>query len=165
MRDTPTYHVGRALVRHRLALGVERDAMIRHAGPGMDHQVRWIENAACPSVLRLDWWHYTMIEAYEALDDPPPVPAGQREQWWSDEIDTDLWHAASLRRRTVSWWWAPRRAPQGTGALCYLCDTLIHPYDIGRGVTRPVRLAVMTHRATHISVLPDGTTTLRKEAS
>ena len=41
------------------------------------------------------------------------------------------------------------RTDAGTGAYCYVCNTLIHAYDLTRGATHPVRLAVMNHRAGH----------------
>jgi hypothetical protein len=53
----------------------------------------------------------------------------------------------------VVWWWGVRSDIAPRGAWCYLCEQLIHGYDVGRGMTAPARRAIMAHRLTHINNL------------
>jgi len=143
-------HIGRALVAHRETFALTLADLIANAAPGEDNYLRWTERAVRPSVMRLNWWHFLMTEAFENADPPRVAPVGMREQWWCNEHDDALWHEAMKARRSIGWWWSPRRTKEGSGALCYVCDALIAPFDAARPVTPPVRIAVMEHRAWHI---------------
>lgn len=144
-------HIGRALIAHREAFALTLADLIANTAPGEDNYLRWTERAARPSVLRLNWWHFLFTEALANADPPRVGPVGMREQWWTNEHDDALWHQAKNNRRTVSWWWNPRRTGDGYGAMCYVCQRLIVPFDASRPVTPPVRVAVMEHRAAHIT--------------
>ena len=142
-------HIGRALKEHRNTLMVSDQDMIKvHTGGAM-LDVRFAENAQNASLRVIRWYHDLVIQAYQSSTRSDETSIGEREQWWSTTFDYQLWDAAISRHRGVFWWWNPRKTQRGTGAYCYLHDQLICTYDIGRGVTHNVRLAVMEHRAEH----------------
>lgn len=152
--DNPEHvHIGRALREHRDALGVTESAMAAAGGEGSRQELMWMVQAAQLSVLRIRRFHWLLIEAYEALDPPVRAPGPLREQWFTTRHDQVLHHQALGSGRRTAWWWGASRTPRGAGAFCYVCSTLIHPYDLGRGATHPVRLAVMNHRAAHVADL------------
>lgn len=159
-------HVGYALRMHRELLGLTRADVVRAIRPDQGFDAAWTENALDPSELRVRWYHDAVLRAYEAKDTKVDIPFGQREQWWCTELDQMLWRAVLQTRRGVHWWWAPRKTPRGSGALCYLCDQLVHTYDLSSGATHPMRCAVMRHRNTHHKPggikLPAGTTEARR---
>lgn len=157
-------HIGRALREHRNRLGVsDQDMLTANAEIGM-LDVRFAENAQNTSLRMIRWYHDQVIVAYQASAQHPENSIGEREQWWTTRFDYQLWDAAISRHRGVFWWWNPRKTPRGTGAYCYLCDTLIYTYDIGRGVTHNVRLAVMEHRAEHYLSARPGTQSTERTA-
>jgi hypothetical protein len=142
-------HVGRALKAHRELLGLSPDQLLAVAPANSGHDVRWCERAANLDEQVIRWYHNIAMDACKLAGAGTQLAFGQREQWWTTAFDDQLWHRAMIERRGVYWWWAPRATPRGTGALCYLCDSLIHTYDIKNGATHPMRAAVMTHRCGH----------------
>lgn len=142
-------HVGRALKAHRELLGIDLVQMYRARPMGAAFDIRWCESAQKPSAQRIRWYHDTLITAYTAAGSEADVPFGRREQWWDTALDRLLWQDALEIRRGVHWWWAPRQLDGRMGALCYLCTTMIHTYDIKSGATHPMRVAVMEHRDEH----------------
>lgn len=152
--DNPEHlHIGRQLVAHRDALGVTAGMLERVAGHGDVLDIRWIEQATEPSILRIRRYHWLVIEAYEAQDVKPAVSVGFREQWFTSPRDATLHHQILSGGRRTAWWWNAARTERGAGAFCYVCNTLIHAYDLTRGMTHPARLAVMNHRAGHVAAL------------
>lgn len=156
-------HIGRALIAHRETFALTLTDLMANCGPGEDNYLRWVERAARPSVLRLNWWHFLLSEAFENADPPRVAPTGLREQWWANEHDDALWKTAMIGRRSITWWWSPRRTRDGNGALCYVCDDLIATFDVARPVTPPVRIAVMEHRARHIQASPNAAADQREK--
>lgn len=152
--DNPEHtHVGRALQKHAEALTVTMGMLERFAGPGGKSELEWSIAAHDLSVLRIRRFHWVLIEAFEHLDNKPPTSMGFREQWFTTSNDQVLYHNVLASGRRAVWWWGGARTERGSGAVCWLCNELIHTYDLGRGVTHPVRLAVMNHRAKHIADL------------
>lgn len=146
-------HIGKALDAHRIALGIH-EAEIRQFAPEFDAaELAWLYSTLEPSILRIRRFHYALMEVYERLPTPTAVPVPFREQWFTTRHDQLLHSNVLMSGRRTAWWWGARRTERGTGAYCYVCDTLIHPYDLGRGVTHPVRFAVMQHRAGHVARL------------
>jgi hypothetical protein len=152
-------HIGRQLAAHRTALGVSAEAMASVDKGHSLMEIGWTEGADMPSVLRIRRWHWIMIEAYEALAHPADASVPFREQWFTTRHDQLLHRHVMAAGRRSAWWWGAARTPRGAGAFCYYCNTLIHAYDLGRGVTHPVRLSVMNHRAEHVAALLHVTTT------
>lgn len=142
-------HIGRALKTHRQYLGVTDLELNEAIKPTTYFEVRFIENAQRAALRGIRLYHDWTMTAYAVCAQPTACPVGEREQWWSDTFDRLLWQDAQGSHRGVHWWWAPRQTRRGAGAYCYLHDALIYTYDIGRGVTHNVRLAVMEHRAEH----------------
>jgi len=145
--------IGALLRVHRELLGVSDDDMIRHGGLGAWWDLKWTQNAAAPSELRVRHYYTVVREAIEHAAAPLTVPTCQAEQWYSTDRDTALCEKVWATGRRVAWWWGIRRTSRGAGAECYVCNTLIHAYDITRGMTHPARVSVMHHRADHVSEL------------
>lgn len=149
-------HIGRALKTHRQYLGVSDLEMNEAIKPNTYFEVRFVENAQRAALRGIRWYHDAVMRAYTTAATPRDTTVGEREQWWSDGFDHYLWDEAVRAHRGVHWWWNPRVTQRGAGAYCYLHDALIYTYDIGRGLTHNVRLAVMEHRAEHYLSAPAG---------
>lgn len=150
MRDPKGEHIGRALEQHRRSLGVTIEQMT-DATEVDSITLRAIEVAPEPTDSKLRvWWTVLDKALTEDQRNRDTRPAARREQFYTTDADEALFNAAVRRRPGVYWWWGSARTARGTGAVCYLCGTLFHTYDIGRGVTFPVRLSVMRHRADHL---------------
>lgn len=152
-------HIGRALTAHAANLGIGPAALEEAAGHSAQAEMRWIAAAAEPTVLRIRQYHFILIEAYEAARTRTEVPVPFREQWFTTDLDNVLHTGVLATGRRTAWWWGASRTPEGTGAYCYVCSALIHAYDLTRGATHPVRLAVMNHRAKHVAELIGATET------
>ena len=142
--------IGPLLKAHRLALGVSDEDMIAQGGQGLWWELKWTQNAQRPSELRVRQYYVVVRDVLEQRDARPDVPMCQVEQWYATDYDTALCERARGNDRRVMWWWGVRRTSHGAGAQCYVCNALIHAYDIGRGMTHPARVSVMHHRAGHI---------------
>lgn len=152
-------HVGRQLELHYRHLGISDGEMEQALGNGSAIELKWMVGAVDLSILRIRRFHFAMIEAYERAATRIEQPVPYREQWFTTVRDNQLHDQVAAGGRRTAWWWGASRTQRGAGALCYVCDVLIHPYDLGRGVTHPVRLAVMNHRAQHVAQLIGATTT------
>jgi hypothetical protein len=144
-------HIGRALKTHREMLHVDDAALAKALGEAGYVGFRFAEAAVIPSIRVIRWYHGGVLTAFKQRPGGSTVSMGLREQWWATEADSALCRAAYDRHPRSRWWWAPRKTERGAGAYCYVCDTLIHPYDVGHDVTHNARLAVMEHRAAHIT--------------
>lgn len=143
-------HVGVAISAHRIALGVRLRDVITAAGVGMDTAIKFVESAKRPSPAMIERHHAALMAAYVTAGTTTDVQVPRREQWWATEQDVALWHASLTAWPSVRWWWGIRRDAEGQGAYCYVCSSMIRTFDVGRGVTGPVRRAVMDHRYGHI---------------
>ena len=143
--------VGAWVASHRALLGVRFSDLIAAAGPGSEQAIRHAERAERPSVELLERHHAALMAAYVTDGTVPAVSLARREQWYANEYDAALWMDASERNPRVSWWWGLRHHKGPRGAWCYVCEALIHGYDVGRGMTVPARQAVMAHRLMHIN--------------
>ena len=143
-------HVGTAIAGHRIALGVQLRHVIEAAGPGTDTQIKFVEAAKRPSPDMIERHHAALMAAYTAHGTTADVQVPRREQWWVTPEDVALWHGALIDYPSVRWWWGIRREQGGQGGYCYCCSEMIRTFDVGRGVTAPVRRAVMDHRYQHI---------------
>jgi hypothetical protein len=139
-------------------------SLLTAAGPGQDEHLRWTEKAVKPSVSNIEFWHSVMLACHAAGIGDVDTSLCEREQWYTTPEDNRLWAQARAKGRGRAWWWAMRSDKTGRGAWCYVCGELIHRYDIGRGMTRNARYAVMAHRLTHVEnlILNEEITELRK---
>lgn len=145
------HKVGASIKAHRSALGVLLSDLINEAGPGSETILRHVERATRPAVHLIEQHHTALMAAYVTGGHTPAVPLARREQWYANEHDTALWIEASRINPRVSWWWGVRSNAVPRGAWCYLCESLIHGYDVGRGMTKRARKAVMAHRLEHLT--------------
>lgn len=143
-------HVGKAITTHRIALGVQLRHVIEAAGPGTDTVIKFVEAAKRPSAEMIERHHAAMMAAYTAHGTTTDVQVPRREQWWATVEDVHLWFSTLTGWPSVRWWWGIRRGEDGAGGYCYVCSQMIRTFDVGRGVTAPVRRAVMQHRFEHI---------------
>lgn len=150
-------HIGRALKEHRARLMISDAEIVKATASGTMFDVRFAEQAQNASLRVIRWYHDMVIKAYQTRVNPDEITIGEREQWWTTRFDYQLWDQAVAAHPGVFWWWNPRKTQRGAGAYCYLHDALIYTYDIGRGVTNNVRLAVMEHRAEHYLTSRPGT--------
>lgn len=142
---------GAHLRAHREALGLTRPDLYAAAHHQHDETLRWTERAEHPALHLIEAHHAALIDAYAAAPAPVPVPLARREQWYTTDADQVLWRAALARQPRVSWWWGVRSDAAPRGAYCHLCQAMIHGYDVGRGMTRRARRAVMAHRYQHVT--------------
>lgn len=149
--DVP--HVGVAIMAHRMSLGVELRDLIAAADTGRDLDIKFVEAAKKPSVTMIERHHAALMTAYLTAGTIPDVQVPRREQWWTTREDFALWHTVLETWPAVRWWWGIRRGEDGAGAYCYVCSGYLRTYDVGRGVTGPVRRCVMEHRHQHITDL------------
>lgn len=155
-------HIGHQLARHCEVLGVSMVDLIAVAGEGSSPELGWITECRELSVDRIRRFHFLMTEAIARKAARPRLSVPFREQWFTTRNDGALHQGVLDKGRRTAWWWGAARTERGTGAYCYVCEQLIHAYDLGRGVTHPVRLAVMRHRAQHIRVLLGQVDTMRQ---
>lgn len=154
---TELVHVGAAIKAHREFLGVPLDEVKRRVSVARVHGVLRVERARRPAVADIETHHQAMIACWVESETAPAVQLARREQWYATEFDTDLWNLAKIISPSVAWWWGVKSGDGVRGAWCHLCGFLIHSYDVGRGVTRPVRLSVMHHRFEHYDKLDEAT--------
>jgi hypothetical protein len=147
-------HLGAGVKAHREMLGVPFDALKAYVSVGRVHGLLRVESAARPAVAHIEIHHQAMLMAWVESETAPGVQLAKREQWYANEYDEGLWVAAKALNPAVTWWWGVRSQDRARGAWCHLCSALIHSYDVGRGVTRPVRLAIMNHRFDHYTGSP-----------
>jgi hypothetical protein len=145
------HRVGAHLKAHREHLGVSFAELIEAAGVGTDERMRWIERASHPAIALIERHHQALMNAYVIAEGQVACPMARREQWYATEADQTLWLEAVQTRPQIVWWWGVRKDAAPRGAWCYLCDRMIHGYDVGRGMTRRARQAVMAHRYEHLT--------------
>lgn len=150
-------HVGRRIAAHREELGVTLDEMKRQVSVPKVHSLLRAERAERPQVYDIEVHHQAMIACWVESETAPAMQLARREQWYATGFDADLWNMAKIISPSVTWWWGVKSADGVRGAWCHLCSILIHSYDVGRGVTRPVRLSVMHHRFEHYDKLDETT--------
>lgn len=163
--DYEVAKVGAAIMAHRIALGVSFGELVTAGGPGTDQTFRFVERADHPSILMIERHHAALMQAWPAATGGRRVQLPRREQWYATEEDMGLWHRAMATSATVGWWWAARNEQERRGVLCHLCSEIVHGYDVGRGVTAPVRKAVMAHRMIHITELRAALADAQKEST
>lgn len=146
-------HIGKALLAHSLALGVTLKSLEREAGADSRMELQWLFQAPEPSVLRIRQFHWWVIEAWGKTEPRPYTVGAFREQWFTTRNDQVLHQQVLSGGRRAVWWWGGARTARGSGALCHVCNELIHTYDLGRGITHPGRLKVMNHRGKHVAAL------------
>ena len=153
MMDDPyeDARVGAHLREHRTYLGVEREEMIGERPRTDWAALRFVERAQRPASHLVEAHHAALMAAYVGAPGARPVPLARREQWYATPADKALWDRVMEDNPRVSWWWGVTRNTASRGAFCYLCNTLIHGYDVGRGLTARARYAVMDHRLRHIT--------------
>ena len=144
-------HVGRALAQHRANLGVSLGALVTAFGPGNDRLAKFVERARHPALHLIEAHHKHLIEAWKETEVRANPPAAMREQWYATPDDYRMREDVMATRPKVVWWWGARGDLGARGAWCYLCNTLIYRYDIGRGATRAARFEIMAHRYKHIT--------------
>lgn len=160
------YRVGAQIKEHRLFLGVGFPQLLRAADPGKDEIFRFVEKAQRPAIKLIEEHHTALMAAYAAGGTTPDVPLARREQWLSTGQDQILWRQAMTSNPRVVWWWGVRSDTGPRGAWCHLCGSMIHGYDVGRGLTAPARKAVMAHRLEHIRDLgADAAQTRKKDTT
>lgn len=142
---------GPRIKAHRTALGIQLSDLIDAAGPGSETILRHAERAERPALKVIEAHHTALMIAYAAGAGTGATPLARREQWYATELDAILWHRAMEARPQIAWWWGVRSDNTPRGAFCYVCEQMIHGYDVGRGLTRRARAAVMLHRLTHIN--------------
>lgn len=77
----------------------------------------------------------------------------ERNQWYTTSMDHRL-HGQVTREGTRSaWWWGMVKAAAPRGAWCYLCNAMIHTYDVSAPMSHVARVAVMSHRFHHVAAL------------
>lgn len=146
-------HIGNALAQHCALLGVAMKDLIKVAGADSGVELSWVLGAHDLSVERLRRFHYLELEAYQRSEHPAKVTGAIREQWFTTRNDASLYRQVLAKGRRSAWWWGAARTERGTGAYCYLCEQVIHTYDLTRGITHPGRVAVMAHRGRHLKQL------------
>jgi hypothetical protein len=156
--------VGAHLRAHRERLGVARSELIAAYTDGSDQDVRFAERAEHPALRVIERYHTALMAAYVGAPGRFVVPLARREQWYATEADTALWQQAMQASPAVVWWWGVRSQTSPRGAWCHLCNTMIHGYDVGRGMTARARKAVMAHRLQHISTLTAASAAQTKES-
>jgi len=145
--------VGASIRFHRESLGLLFSDLIDAAGPGSERMLRHTERAERPRIDLVEHHHAALMAAYANAGRTLGATLARREQWYATEADRILWHLAMDSRPQVAWWWGVRADPGPRGAWCYVCDRMIHGYDVGRGMTKRARKAVMAHRLEHINIL------------
>lgn len=158
-------HVGALLANHREALGLARQDLGRMIKPRGLQVIHRIELHPCPTYLEVEDHHQALMDAYSVIARERPASVARRQQWWATAADMSLWQGAAALSPQVAWWWGTRDKASERGAYCNLCRATIHRYDSGRGMTRPARLAVMTHRLTHVTALTEYNTPYLKEVA
>lgn len=148
-----SHRTGELIKAHRTALGVSFPELLRAAGPGMDEAFRFVEKAQRPAIEMIETHHAALMAAYVGAADAHLVPLARREQWYATSQDAVLWQLAMESNPRISWWWGVRHHDAPRGAWCHLCGSVIHRYDVGRGMTSRARKAVMRHRLEHIEEL------------
>lgn len=146
-------HHGHALAAHRENLGVDLAEMIAGADAPDNAMVGKIETTRRLQVDHIEIHHRALIKAWGAGSVKASVIFAMREQWYTTPADWALWRQASKAKPTVAWWWGSRRDLTPGGAYCYVCDAVMHSYDVSRGLTRRGRLVIMQHRYGHMITL------------
>jgi hypothetical protein len=151
-RPVEVYHVGAALAEHRENHGVTFEQMAA-VTPGADlMEFKKIEASPGLDVWFLDRHHKALQAAWELATPRPALTLALRMQWYATPADWALWHQVMETRPGVSWWWGTRTDLERAGAHCYACGKLIYAFNVVRGMTKPARRAVMTHRYAHVIV-------------
>ena len=150
-------HVGAWIKAHRESLGVLLSDLINAAGPGSERTLRHTERAQRPRIDLVEQHHAALMCAYVNEGRTQGAIHARREQWYANERDQALWQCALETNPRVSWWWGARATPAPRGAWCHVCGELIHGYDVGRGMTKRARKAVMAHRLEHINQMSAAT--------
>jgi hypothetical protein len=145
-------HIGDALTAHRVRLGLDVLDMAAAAGGEHRREIEQMEKCRRLNVDQVQSYHRMLTLAYKQASEPRQVQSAVRDQWYVTAADDALWHAAKQRRPQCVWWWGARRDLEPRGAWCHVCNAPIHQYDVGRGLTKRGRLAVMTHRYAHVIV-------------
>lgn len=152
-RPIEVYHVGAALAEHRENHGVSLEQM-REVTPGSDPlEFKKIEASPGLDVWFLERHHKALQAAWELTEPRSSLTLAMRMQWYATPADWDLWHKTMEHRPQVSWWWGNRTDLPRSGAHCYACGELIYAFNVVRGMTKPARRAVMTHRYGHLITL------------
>lgn len=146
-RDVP--HVGKAIKAHRELLEITFEQLVASDDRSDTKTLAFAERAPLPSIEVVERHHRALIDAVEIKGPTRITQKCRREQWWTTDLDMELWRRASDLSPAVVWWWGIRLKSGERGAWCYLCRSLIHGYDVGRGVTAAARKAVMDHRMDH----------------
>lgn len=145
------HKIGAHIKAHRQSLGVLLSDLINAAGPASESMLRHAERAQRPNLDLVEYHHAALMTAYGNEGRTQAAILARREQWYTTAADTTLWHKALETNPAVSWWWGAVTATTPRGAWCYLCNHMIHGYDVGRGMTKRARKAVMAHRLQHIT--------------
>lgn len=148
-------HVGKLLAEHRDAIGISLAELASCLGKHGLRVAHKIENHPLPSYGEVEDHHQALLECFPLYGGPKPMSLARREQWWATAADVAMWQAAAEANPPVQWWWGTRGLTGERGAYCNLCQSLIHGYDSGRGMTRRARIAVMHHRLKHINALTE----------
>ncbi|HEX3513850.1 MAG TPA: hypothetical protein VHT26_07615 [Trebonia sp.] len=146
-------HVGELLAGHREALGITQAQLATELGPRGIHVARHIEASALPAYGEVEDHHQALLEVFPLYGGTRPMSLARREQWWATAADAAMWQRAAEANPPVQWWWGTRGLTGERGAYCNLCQSMIHGYDSGRGMTRRARIAVMDHRLKHVNAL------------
>lgn len=145
----PAEHVGSALRHRRELVAVSLGDIIKMVGHGHVADVKWIESANEPSLLRVKWHYGWVSQAAERRGTWTELPYAQRQQWYDTALDEALWQAARTAVGSRHWWWGRAQNQGRGGAMCYVCNEWICTYDYGRAMSNPVRETLMAHRAKH----------------
>lgn len=159
-----TDHAGKLLAAHREAHGVTLAQLARAMGQSRTREAEFIEKNARPPYMDVEAHHDALMDAWVTAARDKPFSLARREQWWATAADMSLWQHAMERAPQVQWWWGTRGKTGERGAWCNVCQTMIHTYDTGRGVTRNARRAIMVHRLAHINQLIAANTRVIEEA-
>ena len=152
-RPIEVRHVGAALAEHRENHSVSLDEM-REVTPNADAmEFKQIEASPGLDVWFLERHHKALQAAWELTAPRVSITLAMRMQWYTTPADWQLWQQVMEHRPGVAWWWGNRTDLPRSGAHCYACGQLIYAYNVVRGMTKPARRAVMTHRYGHLITL------------
>lgn len=152
-RPIEVAHVGKALREHRENHGVTVAEMAAMAGAGTEEELRKIEASPGLDIWFLERHHKALLAAWELSAPRAETTLAMRSQWYTTPADFELWRRVTDTRPGVAWWWGNRTDLARTGAHCYACGALIYGFNVVRGMTKPARMAVMTHRYGHVITL------------
>jgi hypothetical protein len=122
------------------------------------------ESLPRPPVGAVRVWYSALIRAVANKASWQKQTYAERNQWYSTTMDRRLTDVANTRAQRVLWWWGQVKAVAPRGAWCYVCNEMIHTYDVSSMMSHAARVSVMSHRAFHVQALVLDDDTKKAEA-